>query len=904
MERDRSSIQRATDGEAAAPGAPGRRTRVEATYPTLARKLEGDASAAPTIDDAATAAVAHKDAGASVDDGVAARVGAHLGADFSGVRVHSDPLAQEASAAIGARAFAHGGDVFLARGESPTDLGLMAHELTHVAQQGAAGRRAPQRKVEVGAADSPAEHEADAVATAVTRGAAPAQLLVDDGPVAPGQMLKSTFIAQLRAAVTVAADAELGPVYSAIGCPYIDQYFGRYADRPAADGEALLRRFAPGVRGAPDAAAMIPVVVERVRLGVQQWRDTGQVPPDLAAAEPAAAAAAATSPGAAALRAPDGRETLASLEADLGPGQALDGATASRMADALGTDVGAVRLHTGPAAAAKAAAVDALAFTVGTNVVLGAAAPTAGSLEGDALLAHELAHAAQQADAARDPVARRQPIAAEAADAEHAADAHVAAAVTARDGKRGLVDRLLDATRTGLQLQRCPSRPTAAPLPNDLMRGTALPSAAAAADVGRELNPGVAIDPLTGTAAAFQDQIVVAGTPHTYREDLERKLDEVRAWMHTDAQAHLAQTRIPMSRFDGVGAEAKRQTDSLFGDYASGPALTSTGPNPNLIDRSAQPPDAADLVRYLISNQSELLPVHAAHSAVPSRPAEDAIIQQIIATYSAAHRAELDIIDRAWPGIAGGGVVQIQPFTPPGDDALRRTMWDSFQTLIHEYLHTITHPHFSATAGSLGGMQESVLEEGFTSLFTDKVWTQLHPATIQSDARLRQNVEGRAYPNDPVTVGLVPPIRHYDQIAQARNIESRVGVENVRAAYFRGHVELLGLGSTYTAQAAAQGHRYSVPSGVTTIAEVARRTGATEAAIQNANGLAPGTHLSPGQLLDVPGIRIHLVRGDGTETKAEIARTNGVSQSMIERANPGTTWTALTSGQSIVIPIH
>jgi hypothetical protein len=218
------------------------------------------------------------------------------------VRVHSDPLAQEASAAIGARAFAHGGDVFLARGESPTDLGLMAHELTHVAQQGAAGRRAPQRKVEVGAADSPAEHEADAVATAVTRGAAPAQLLVDDGPVAPGQMLKSTFIAQLRAAVTVAADAELGPVYSAIGCPYIDQYFGRYADRPAADGEALLRRFAPGVRGAPDAAAMIPVVVERVRLGVQQWRDTGQVPPDLAAAEPAAAAAAATSSGAAALR--------------------------------------------------------------------------------------------------------------------------------------------------------------------------------------------------------------------------------------------------------------------------------------------------------------------------------------------------------------------------------------------------------------------------------------------------------------------------------------------------------------------------------------------------------------------------------------------------------------------------
>ena len=171
MERARTQRQGAAEPDDGGGAAAGRRTRVAAAYPTLARKLDGDD--APSIDDAATAAVEHKDGGTPVDGGVAARVGAHLGADLSGVRVHSDPLAQEASAAIGARAFAHGGDVFLARGESPTDLGLMAHELTHVAQQGAAGQRALQRKVEVGAADSPAEREADAVASAVTGGAPP-----------------------------------------------------------------------------------------------------------------------------------------------------------------------------------------------------------------------------------------------------------------------------------------------------------------------------------------------------------------------------------------------------------------------------------------------------------------------------------------------------------------------------------------------------------------------------------------------------------------------------------------------------------------------------------------------------------------------------------------------------------
>jgi hypothetical protein len=37
--------------------------------------------------------------------------------------------------ALGARAFAHGNDIFLGAGESADDLALMAHEATHVAQQ-------------------------------------------------------------------------------------------------------------------------------------------------------------------------------------------------------------------------------------------------------------------------------------------------------------------------------------------------------------------------------------------------------------------------------------------------------------------------------------------------------------------------------------------------------------------------------------------------------------------------------------------------------------------------------------------------------------------------------------------------------------------------------------------------
>jgi hypothetical protein len=446
----------------------GKRTRVETAYPTLARamrSLTGDDDAsvrAPSIHDAATAAVEHRGSGAPVDAGVAAQVGGYLGAELSGVRVHTDALSREASAAMGARAFAHGNDVFMGPGEQPTDLGLMAHELTHVVQQGAAGQRAIARKVEVGDAGTPAEVEADAVATAVTAGAKPAALLVDDGPVAPGQMLRSTFIGQLRAAVTAAADEELGPLYSAIGCPYIDQYFGRYGERPAQEGEALLRRFAPAVRSASDAASMIPIVVDRVRAGVRHWRDTGQAPPELAAAEPSVAAAAATAASPAALRAPDGRDSMASLVHELGPGAPLEGSVAARMSDALGADVGHVRLHTGPVAAAKADAVGAIAFAAGPHVVMAAHAPRAGTFEGDALLAHELAHTAQAMPS--DPAALHAPLdTAEDAVHEESADHAAGGALArlyggARTGMSSFVQRLQGADAT-FALRRCSNQP-------------------------------------------------------------------------------------------------------------------------------------------------------------------------------------------------------------------------------------------------------------------------------------------------------------------------------------------------------------------------------------------------------------------------------------------------------------
>jgi hypothetical protein len=67
-----------------------------------------------------------------------------LGYDFGNVRVHADEQAAMAAAQLGALAFTLGADVFFAAGQYRPDtrdgLRLLAHELVHVVQQGAAAR--------------------------------------------------------------------------------------------------------------------------------------------------------------------------------------------------------------------------------------------------------------------------------------------------------------------------------------------------------------------------------------------------------------------------------------------------------------------------------------------------------------------------------------------------------------------------------------------------------------------------------------------------------------------------------------------------------------------------------------------------------------------------------------------
>lgn len=80
-----------------------------------------------------------------------------------------------------------------------------------------------------------------------------------------------------------------------------------------------------------------------------------------------------------------------------GSGQLLDQSTQETMSAFFGHDFSGVRVHPDARAAASARSVNALAYTVGRDIVFGAGQYAPGTAEGRKLLAHELTHVVQQA---------------------------------------------------------------------------------------------------------------------------------------------------------------------------------------------------------------------------------------------------------------------------------------------------------------------------------------------------------------------------------------------------------------------------------------------------------------------------------------------------------------------------
>jgi Domain of unknown function (DUF4157) len=107
--------------------------------------------------------VVGKGTGQPLGPKVRADMEARLGSDFSDVRVHASPQATEAAEAVDAQAFTVGNNVVFGDGRydvsSTPGRKLLAHELAHVVQQ--KHQEPSPDTVEIAAADSPFEHQAE-----------------------------------------------------------------------------------------------------------------------------------------------------------------------------------------------------------------------------------------------------------------------------------------------------------------------------------------------------------------------------------------------------------------------------------------------------------------------------------------------------------------------------------------------------------------------------------------------------------------------------------------------------------------------------------------------------------------------------------------------------------------------
>jgi hypothetical protein len=328
-------------------------------------------------------------------------------------------------------------------------------------------------------------------------GAKPAALVVEDNAakVEPHQMRKSQFIALLRTEACAAADAALASVkHTTKGCPYVVKWLSFYEKQSSQHIEQAIRKYAPEAAGARSAREAIGILVRRIERAAITWARTGKVeglPKDLASQFPGQGGVlgavhdfASTKVGGAILgfiggtkkqedsgpdqlqrkartgeAAPPAHDAAA-VKAQLGGGHSLDSRVQSQMSSAFGHDFSGVRVHTDSSAAKVSSDLQARAFTVGNDVAFASGEYRPGTLIGDALIAHELAHVVQQSGAYKRSASVQRASGEIGVRLEEDADQSALGAVASlwAIGKGRLTEvgkRAGPALKSGLRLQRC-----------------------------------------------------------------------------------------------------------------------------------------------------------------------------------------------------------------------------------------------------------------------------------------------------------------------------------------------------------------------------------------------------------------------------------------------------------------
>ena len=318
-------------------------------------------------------------------------------------------------------------------------------------------------------------------------------------------------------------------------------------------------------------------------------------------------------------------------------------------------------------------------------------------------------------------------------------------------------------------------------------------------------------------ARAFQNQLpgqpgdFAARLGSAYAVDLAQYTSEYVVNRGAAARA-VPGSLYSMEHIADIARLAKDSVDAVFGHLATGPVLVPDRPGigGNIHDQWAywdkrferMSPDElrAEVRMRLIAMLglgdaiAEALRVH--HAAPDFGPAgeprntEALIVSAVIDGLLDSERFLSQMLDfvRGFPAESHAGIEQIwlQVLRAATLQQNQRTLWDTFQILLHEYLHLLEHSQYIRYREQLGFGTHAynALVEGVVSLLTETAWS----AVVLPEAR--GAVEG-GYAHSPA----LPPdqmphpaCRRYPSMAEVMRLIQMVGLPNLLAAFFLGDV--------------------------------------------------------------------------------------------------------------------
>src|SRR5688572_9399642 len=314
----------------------------------------------------------------------------------------------------------------------------------------------------------------------------PFGVVVDDGlALAEGQVHRTPFIDRTTSEIEAMANRELSAVgKTAEDCPYLTYWLRHVRELSAAKLERMIEKYARPERA--DADGLRQASVEKARSSILQWI-AGQsgglsVSASIGPVSVSASVSASISLGSVSASAsfglggligsagilqtslegsPSAPPSPGAIRASLGAGRAIEPSTRARMERSFGQSFASVRVHTDRHASRLNRSLAARAFAIGDNIAFGEQHYRPGTLQGDLLLAHELAHVVQQRNAGAHPqsMAEAGPQGAYEADADRAAISAAAQLHPEAAERAGIDPQSVERPRafSGLALRRCGS---------------------------------------------------------------------------------------------------------------------------------------------------------------------------------------------------------------------------------------------------------------------------------------------------------------------------------------------------------------------------------------------------------------------------------------------------------------